>query len=432
MKEWLKNKKLYQTVVLVCLMLLWPEWKIGGMSVRAWLLYLAVLTGGIRLYRRRQPGEGGKRDVPFLGWLSIVYLAVDFFYVLARAVCGRDIPEPCLTSLFLLLFAALVSVEWREWRAVLAQTVLLCAFFVYLGLLWHFLAVPDAVFFLGGLLADQKALVSFLVFVNVLAAEEYYRRKDEMERYFCFLVVLMGFFILLIQKDPMGILLMSSSFFFSLVLHEPRKALVERVALLALVWFLCLSNMCLITNYTSLIKVECQYSLEGSVYLELAVACACAVFLFRWDKFKETDGNPLRYDIQALAGKLLAGVCVALFLLLTMGERLSEMAGESGVIPVLAGWAAALAASVKDSHGVFYDIMSRWGVAGGIWMVMFWVSAAAALWRRIKRKRIEFRRAVPAILWLMQIFFFSIQAVSAPFYAIVFGLALPEDSFGKK
>lgn len=256
----------------------------------------------------------------------------------------------------------------------------------------------------------------------MIATGEYCSAKDKVKQKFYFIIALAGYFLLFINRNVISIVLMGSCFMFFLLVYEPQREFVKRIMQMAFVYFFMLSNMSLLVNYTKLIQVECQYSLENSVYLELVIALAGVFFFSYWDKLPE-DEDRLLYEFQNAIKWILVGMSIILFLLLTMGNRLDGMDGAKG-ISVLQQLSTELKKYTTGHNRTFFDVIGGHGIVGGVWLVCMAIVAMKKMQRQIWRKRVNPLITTVFVMYLIQSVFFSRQSVTAPIYTMLMAAAL--------
>ncbi|MCM1047704.1 MAG: hypothetical protein NC433_04690 [Clostridiales bacterium] len=310
----------------------------------------------------------------------------------------------------------------RKITAYLLDISLIYAFIVYVGLLWHFMVDVAYSFMLFTLIENEQALASFLLLFNVIATGKYCDAKDDTKQKLYLIIALVGYFLLFINENVISIVLMGIGFMLFLLVYEPQKEYVKRIMQMAFVYFFMLSNMSLIINYTTLILVECRYSLENGVYLDLIIASAGVLFFSFWDRLSQ-DEDRLLHEFRNAVKWILAGTGIILFLLLTMGNRLESIDGGKG-IAVLTQFSAELRGYATGHNGTFYDVMARFGMAGGAVLICIVVAAIKKMQKQICGKRVNSLFVVLFIMYLIQSLFFSIQFVTAPIYIVLLAIAL--------
>ena len=419
----MKRKNIFGICAFAAFILVMQEWSLSGISVRTWIVYIITAIGGllwIDKWKKNKKRNKDKRTWEELDFLLVICLVWNILQIVIDCVNMSGCNENNIFTIVLIMLFFLASVE--KMYQIYIDISLACAFIVYAGLLWHFMIDVSYVFNLQPFIMDEQALASFLLLINVIATGEYCSAKDKVKQKFYFIIALTGYFLLFINKNVIGIVLMGICFLFFLLVYEPQREFVKRIMQMAYVYFFMLSNMSLLVNYTTLIKVECQYSLENSVYLELIIASAGVFFFSYWDKLPE-DEDRLLHEYQNAIKWILAGTSIILLLLLTMGNRLDGMDGAKG-ISVLQQLSTELRRYAAGHNGTFYDVLGRHGIAGGVWLVCMVTVAMKKMQLQIWRKRVNPLLTTVFIIYLMQSVFFSRQSVTSPIYTMLMAAAL--------
>lgn len=414
----MRQKNIFLTCILAVFMLAQPVWQIAGISVKTWLVWLAAAAGGILLlYGKR--GTAAKRTV--LTNLLAVALIGNILQILWGAVTMSGCEESSLLTVALLMLFYLIYTQ-VEYKRVYVWPVLLCAAILYGGLLWNFLADPSYTFGLRPLLENREVLVSLLLLVCVAAAETYCREEEQTKRIFCLILAVLGYFLLFAVKDVIGMALLGISFPASALAHRPEKKYIQRNMRLTFLYFFMLSNMSLLTNYTSLLKTEVSYSLEDSIYLDLAIATAGSVFFAWWDRLPGA-GSKVYERFRQTMGWILAGCGIAFVLLLLPGGHVAE-ADLHGSAAGISHISEELRQAAQRQGGVFYDSAYRYGIAGAGWLVCVTVTAGNRIRQLQRQGNIEPEAAMLFLIFLLQSVFYSPQPVTTPIYLLFAAMAL--------
>lgn len=413
-----ENGGIFQACTMAAFVVLQPGWKLGGVSARAWLVWLAVILAGLFFLRRgRFPAGRGRQT--FLDVLVGVFLLWNLFLTVRGAVAMEGGEGRLLAAALALLFL-LAPGTGGGWR-VYVDVLLVCAVPVYLGLLWHFLLDSDYTYNLRPLLEGEQALASFLLLVVTLAAEGYCGRGGRARHGFCLGLAVAGYFLLFADGDTAGVLLGGLTFHLSLLLHRPGRERVKRTMRLAFAYFFLLSNMPLLTEVIPLLKTGAMYSLEDGMYLELAAAVAGLAFLSWWDRLPEDDVVGL-YRFREAVGRLLAAAGVVFFLLLAMGSRLEGMEGLG--VPLLGRISEGLRAYCGGHNGTFMDVLEGYGVFGCVWLLCLAFAAVSRMRDLLERGKAGPCQMMVFILYAAQSVFFSQQSATAPIYVLLMAAAL--------
>ncbi len=418
----MKRKNIFGICAFAAFVLILQEWSVGGVSVRTLLTALITAVGIVLWLNNRKKTKARSRKITWdkLDCLMGICLVWNIFRLVADCIKMAGCDERNLLTITLIMLFFLASMD--KFSYVYIDVILICAFAVFVNLLWHFMIDASYTFNLKPLIEDEQALTSFLLLVNVIATGKYCDTKDRMKQKLYFIIALTGYFLLFINSNVIGIVLMGISFMVFLLVYEPHREYIKRNMQMAFVYFFMLSNMSLLVNYTTLINAECQYSLENSVYLELMIALAGVFFFTYWDKLPE-DEDRLLYEMQKVMKWIMIGVCIILFLLLAMGHRLLSMDGAKG-ISVLQQFSTELRRYAIGHNGTFYDVLGRYGIVGGIWLICTVLIAMEKMQKQACTKGIDPLLSVVFVMYLVQSAFLSQQNITTPIYAMILAAAL--------
>lgn len=422
----MKRKNIFGVCAFAAFILVLTDAGISGISVRTWLAYLVTASGWLLWTEKRKkvkPQDRKKRKWGELDYLLGICLIWNVLQIITGCIKRTGCEESSLLGIVLIMLFFLASME--DFSLIYTDAGLICALAVYAGLLWHFMADSSYEFGIRLLIKDEQALASFLLLINMISTGRYCRTADKAKQKFYFITALAGYFLSFINRNAVGIALMGICFMLFLLMYEPHREFVKRAMQMAFVYFFLLSNMSLIVNYTALIKTECPYSLENSVYLELAMALAGVCFFTYLDKLGEDGGRPL-YGFRNAVRWILAGSGITLLLLLAMGNRLDGMDPSKGRI-VLQQLSAELRGYATAHNGTFYDVIGSHGAAGGVWLICTALAAVRKLQIQVGEKRADPMLTVISAMYMLQSVFFSVQPVTAPVYAVLTAAALYGD-----
>ncbi|MBD5460252.1 MAG: hypothetical protein HDR26_04820 [Lachnospiraceae bacterium] len=427
----MKQKRIFLICILAVFILIQPAWQIAGISVKTWLVWLAAAAGGIlRLYEKK---DSEIRRTPLVYMLGLALLW-NVLQLIWGAVTMAGCEESSLLTVALLLLFYLVYTR-TGYKPVYAYTVLFSGTVLYGGLLWNFLADPSYTVNLQPLLDDKQALCSLLLLISAAAGELYCREKDQTKRIFCLIMAACGYFLLFLVRDIIGMALLGISFPISILAHKPERKYIQRIMQLLFLYFFMMSNMCLLTNYTSLIKTEVSYSLENSIYLDLIIAIAGSIFFAWWDRLPQDGGkaperksssektNGSYEKFRLIMGWILAGCGIAFVLLLLPGSHAAEadLQGGAALVSLLS---EELCLAAERHRGAFGDAAEWYGIPGAIWLICIAVLAAGRMAELIRQKNTEPETVVFFVVFLLQAVFYGQQPVSTPVYLLFAAMAL--------
>lgn len=422
----MKRKNIFGICAFAAFILTLGEWGLGGISVRTWFIYLITAAAGMLYINGRKntkPRNRKIRTFAALDCLMGICLVWNIFRLVMDCVKASGIEESSVLNIALVILFFLATME--SFQSEYIDVMLICAFAVFVNLLWHFMIDLSYTFDLALIIKNEQALASFLLLISTIATGKYCNEKDKVKQKFYFAVAIVGYFLSFINRNVIGIVLMGICFALFLIVYEPHKEFVKRVMQMAFIYFFLLSNMSLLTNYTGLIKVECSYGLENSVYMEMIIAVVGVFFFAYWDKLDGDEGRPL-YELQMAVKWILGGAGILLFLIFAMGNRPDGMKEMTG-ITALRQFSAELRAYATGHNGTFYDVVGRCGIAGGIWFVCTALAIVNKLKKQIRLKKVDPLFIIVVVIYLMQSVFFSQSSITAPIYAVLMAAALYGD-----
>ena len=221
---------------------------------------------------------------------------------------------------------------------------------------------------LAELFSDSGKAASYLLLPCTLGVLRYCFCRDRLRSLFYLMIAALGFFALFINYNLPSLWIMVFVFLAIPVVIRPTAELVKRDMQLFFVYGFMLSNMSLLTNYTSFIRKELPYALEHSVYLELLLAVGGVVFFQYWDRIPEdVDKEKLvlrrmRRGYRFLL--LLLGIVFAVFVAGGgVWAGLPDTPEASVRFALVKGFAAPLCASLSAGKNAWLSCLEHSGVS---------------------------------------------------------------------
>lgn len=306
----------------------------------------------------------------------------------------------------------------------LLDLFLLACSLIYVILLLHFFVFPMLSAPIGLLIDDAATLRAFLILSTTVSILQYCSNRNTTKDRLYLPIAVIGFFLLFLQKDLIGILLISILFLIIPLLFLPTAELIRRDLIMAFLFFFLLSNMSLITNYSKLLKIELQYDLKVSIYLDLFLSIAGVLIFSYWERV------PKDIALDRIVMKRLQKVF--LFLLRLGGILLAAiwcMGSLDGVedrfgMGMLASFAQALKKAVTAADGTFGQVLLEYGILG---LVLMTITFAIIISRLKKKHDCGMESAtltVLAVMFMAQSFFYQQQVVTTPIYMVLVTFAL--------
>lgn len=398
--------KSYACVVFALFLLVFPgKGDLGGISLRVWLVYLAVAAGGILWIIGKSRGEQ-YRKIEMLDCLAGVFLVWNLLLVVIRSFSGKTVESAlfaaALTGFYLLLSARMPQIP-------IYRLMTLCSVFPIVGLLWHFLLDESFTFGIELLLQEEGGAVPLLLLFAMGSATGYILGDKILPPWIYLVIAAADFLTLFLTQNIPGVVLGLGGLVLLLLYTGIGEERIKKALQLLLLYVLLLSNMPLLAI---LWKRELVYGMEGCVYLELVTALVCAGFFSWWDKRekgKESDWKRFLWTVRGL----MAGAMALLFLVILYVERLAATEGILARIGVFLG--GRIRDWCREHGGTFPDTLSGYGTVG-ILLLFMAVFLIAEKIRRSKREENGWLCAA-VILYIAQSFVFSQQTAAAPVFA---------------
>lgn len=215
--------------------------------------------------------------------------------------------------------------------------------------------------------ASSGKMASYLMLVGMICVYQYCTCKDKMRSWFYLLIATIDFLALILNHNMISFWLMVLYFLAVPVMFRARASLIKKDMQLFGLFCFMLSNMCLLTNYSGIIRKEVSFSLEYSVYLDLLFAIGAVVFFHYWDRIPE--GVDLEYLVMRKLRKayqfllkLVGIVFVGVLLCGNRWDNLTETPGSS----VMQGFAGLTVKNLQQEESGFYCCFEKLGILGGV------------------------------------------------------------------
>lgn len=237
-----------------------------------------------------------------------------------------------------------------------------------------------------------------------------------------------GFFLLFIQNNVAAAAIVFFMFWQTAAWYAPRKIMVKRVMQMFFAYAFLLCNMCLITNYTKLLKVELAYDLESGVYMELALAAFGAWFFHVWDKaadgenIDDADENAVLAQFGGFFKKArnIAIIMIAVIVAAAIRGKVNILA------EVFEKLAALCRQSMESQTGIFEMANALYGMPGLIMAGGLVVGVACILTEYRKSMKSRQRKLFGIVSWVFvaQALFLTQSFASMPMYIIFIAIML--------
>ncbi len=398
---WLSDK--FIVFLFLISMLLAKDIKVIGFPVYSLLLFLTASVwtmAGVFVCLREGLAFGTIRY-----WSDLMILFVIFYEVVSIILkLFRNSDEGAIDfsgnaemlAFAMLYFCVSFGMQFRRvyFDMLLYCGLLFCAVFLFP----HFTGIKVGGY---GAMEDKGAAASCFLLICMTGVYQYCFCKERLRSFFYLAVTAVGFLALLVNQNIVSLWLMTAYLIAMPVALRPTAQMVKRNAQMFFLFGFMLSNMSLLTGYTTMILTELSYSLEHSVYLDLLLAAGGILFFHYWDEIPggvDLERLVMRKMRRAYKGVLMAVGIIFVGILISSDRWCA--AGDGMLGTAWKGFALPLTESAGQGESGFYFCFSEVGVIAGIFAVIFFIFMLGRM-----RRNYELDKPVTGILVLMSIVF---------------------------
>ncbi len=212
------------------------------------------------------------------------------------------------------------------------------------------------------LLQGDEDIASYMVLLGTTSVLQYCGCRGRYKPFFYATVALISFFLLFLTQSVLRIGIMILMLIAVPILFRSTVELVKRDMQMLFLYLFLLSNMCLIAEYSNFVSEEFLYSLQNSVYLEMAMAAGGIIFLHYWERIPEgVDTERLVLRCMRKGYRILLGGLFFLAFAVVIGDVEGKFTNRFGVL------------------GYLYERTKMWGVL----LLVFTMSISA---EQLKKK----------------------------------------------
>ena len=294
------------------------------------------------------------------------------------------------TELFLLLFVLIyLTIAYRpQMMLSYFDCILIGLICVMLIDLTYVLVFPEMGGCVGAYVRDKQSVVATAMLALVISDIKYAVARKRQSRMIYATAAAVSAFTLALNGERLSLLIMAGVLLMIPVMNETGKEVLRRNLLVFGGYIFLLCNMVLLTDYTTLIKIECSiYSLEFSVVLELLLCIFAWYVMNAWDKLpekKEEEKKALQALQRSLRKILCAGIPVLIGILLC-GSILEQLPGGSFFQSIKTEGIALYREILSYADcNVFYAAVRNYGALGIFLFLIIWSVFTEKMRKRYK------------------------------------------------
>ena len=277
----------------------------------------------------------------------------------------------------------------------LCMDIMLCAGIVPLGIgMAYHITGMEILLYIVSIIPDNSAWTAYLLILAMMADVRLRYAKGKktdgvMLRYGRFFPVYIAipaltYSLLVLSADWPGICILAGYYLILPIVFIPTRSLIglSMKQLFALIF--TVSNMCLFTEYSGLIKVKPALSMEASIYIDIVIAIAGIAFFNYWDKVPDNT-DPDRIVLRRMReGYRIASILYLAILAasVTGGRNLDPDSDTEGLTKGVALMIRPIADVSTGRKNILVTMSTEGDVIGAVLIV---VLAAMMTYKAIKR-----------------------------------------------
>lgn len=382
---------------------------VGSMTLQSLFLFVILLFALALHFRRRKEQQW---QFPCMRNLMGIAAALTSLGVgasmLQKMLQDNDLGHISFEGeVFLLAFIGMfiLTASGRKFDPRYFDSIIYAGLLVSGALLYYELCGMEPGGIMQMLIQGDAETASYMLLIGTTSVLQYCGCRERYRSLFYAGSALISFFLLFLTQNWAGIGIMILVFVAVPILFRSTVELVKRDMQLFFCYLFLLSNMGLIAGYTDIVQKELSYSLQGGVYLELAMAAGGLVFFHYWERIPEgIDTERLVLRRMRKGYQLLFRGLLFLMAAAVIGDTEGRLGSGAG------------------SFGYLYE---RTGIYG----VLLLVFVLAVSVEKLKRnyhpdKPVTVKLAVLSGVFMAQLFFLRPAPQSCPVYVLLMLCAL--------
>ncbi len=412
----LAGKIKYRHIICVCLFLytLAPLASVSaGQDALVGVVILQCLLFGVTAYRERKwIGMPDNLLEAALYGVGAFALSGILLYCVGLDVGYQKGYETELNLLlFVLIYLTVKSRPCMEkcyFDSILAALTLMSLICLIAYLIW-----PGLGGCVGSFVQSRESVAACAMLNILLGGMRYSCCGEKAKQLLYGLSTAMACVVLAVNRDVLSLYMTTVMLLLVVIENVPKREIIKRNLQIFCGFVFLLCNMTLITDYTSLLQVECSgYLLETSVILELWLCLFLCYVMRIWDRLpqkEETEQTAMLQELQRTSKKILAAFLFALLGIVLTGEQLKQLpAGVIGKSLEAEGMVLYQAIWESAESNAFYKSAKAYGVPGVVMMLAVW----SGMTERIRKKRklsirdniiLKAAAVMTVLLWTMRL-----------------------------
>lgn len=415
-----KAIEIYLLIVMFIFPLLSFDGNLLGITIKVILFFIVTfILAVIFLIQLQQDRIQLKPRIKNFGRIVLAAFLYNLLFMISKIIKEDILYEPEIIVMTL-CFTYVILSGAANFRKQYLYYVCSSSIFVFAAILFCYLVNPKVTFLVDTIVRDSAITASYAILVATLSVLLYCTEKRRWKRIFSGTIAGISFFVLFLTDNIVGICIVGILFLMIPIAFTASAELVKRNMQMAFLYFFMLSNMSLLTNYTSLVKVETNYSLTSSVYLDICMAVAGILFFSHWEKLP-TDyklDEIIMVKFKKICRFLLKAVASAFFMLILLGGRVEALRDFAGR-QVLVDFVKKLQTCYLEMDGTLFTALEEYGIVGGLFITVLFGLIMVWLKRNFNNKSSTCAiLTVISSMYLIQSFFIRQHMATTPVYII--------------